>query len=190
MRWEASVRRRVETREEDAMTRVLVAAASADEGVRVAAASLELFGHDADYTVLNVATSGSGGMSWGDDELTWGASYPLVLPPMGGVAGGPPLVIRRDAEFARPADTAFDVAHEVAAEVATAAELPHARPLGDVGDPAEAILAAVRHSRSDVVVVGSHDRSWFSRLVNPSVTNAVVDGAGIPVLVVPAVATE
>jgi nucleotide-binding universal stress UspA family protein len=174
------------------MTRVLVAAASTDEGIRVATASRNLFGDDADYTVLNVASSAADGMAWGDDELTWGVSYPLVLPPVGGVAGGPPLVIRRDIGTAAemPADTAFDVAHDVAAVVAVSASLPNARPLGDVGDPAEAILAAARHTRSDVVVVGSHDRSWFSRLFSPSVTHAVVDGAVIPVLVVPAAASE
>lgn len=171
------------------MTRVLVAAASTDEGIRVAAASRRLFGDDAEYTVLNVATSADGDMAWGDEELTWGVAYPLVLPPMGGVAGGPPLVIRRE-EVERPGTTAVDVAAEVAADVALFASLPNARPLGDVGDPAEAILAAVRHSRSDVVVVGSHERSWFSRLINPSVTRAVVDGAAVPVLVVPSAITE
>jgi nucleotide-binding universal stress UspA family protein len=169
------------------MTRVLVAAASTDDGIRVAAASRMLFGDDADYTVLNVATDASDGVTWGDDELSWGVAYPMVLPPMGGAAGGPPLTIRRDIGERRPVDTAFDIAHDVAADVAVSASLPKARPLGDVGDPAEAILAAARHARSDVVVVGSHDRGWFSRLVSPSVTRAVVDGAAVPVLVVPEV---
>jgi nucleotide-binding universal stress UspA family protein len=38
--------------------------------------------------------------------------------------------------------------------------------------------------RYDVIVVGSHERSWFSRLFVPSVTADVVKEAEVPVLVV------
>jgi nucleotide-binding universal stress UspA family protein len=37
----------------------------------------------------------------------------------------------------------------------------------------------------DVIVVGSSDRSWFSRLVTPSTAAAVMRESDIPVLVAP-----
>ena len=78
-----------------------------------------------------------------------------------------------------PIDAAIQVAHGVASE----AHLPNPQVVGEVGDPATAIIEAAHHHQADVIVVGSHDRSWFSRLLVPSTSGAVVREADIPVLI-------
>ena len=56
--------------------------------------------------------------------------------------------------------------------------------MGEVGDPAHAIVRAAAACGADVIVVGSHDRSWLSKLFTPSVAAAVVSESSIPVLMV------
>lgn len=53
------------------------------------------------------------------------------------------------------------------------------------GDPATEICRAARRHDVDLVVVGSHRRSFLRRLLEPSIERAVVQEAGCPVLVVP-----
>ena len=81
-------------------------------------------------------------------------------------------------------DTApIDAAIQVARDVADEASIPNPQVVGEVGDPATAIITAAHHHQADVIVIGSHDRSWFSKLFVPSVSSAVVREADIPVLV-------
>jgi nucleotide-binding universal stress UspA family protein len=77
----------------------------------------------------------------------------------------------------------IDAAIQVARDVADEAHLPNPQVVGEVGDPATAIITAAHHHQADVIVIGSHDRSWFSKLFAPSVAGAVVREADIPVLV-------
>ncbi len=35
-----------------------------------------------------------------------------------------------------------------------------------------------------MIVVGDHDRNWFSKMISPSVTEAITDRADVPVLVI------
>jgi nucleotide-binding universal stress UspA family protein len=53
-----------------------------------------------------------------------------------------------------------------------------------VGDAANAIIDAATEHRADVIVVGSHERGWFDRLIKASVAKRVLDDSPIPVLVV------
>jgi nucleotide-binding universal stress UspA family protein len=183
--------------------RVLIAVDGTDDSVRVAERARALFGDEARYTVINVAETGP--MYWGDDALAWGAMYPLAVPAYGAAmplvvsapanvpvnaVGGPPGVEGAvggapagDAQA--PLPTPADTAEHQAATVAADARLPDATVLGDVGDPAHAILEAARREGADVVVVGSHERSWFARLLSPSVRKDVIQEATVPVLVVP-----
>jgi nucleotide-binding universal stress UspA family protein len=80
--------------------------------------------------------------------------------------------------------TAGELAERQADQVAVAADLPHAEVIGQVGDPTDAIIDAAARCHADVIVVGSHDRNWFQRLLSPSVADAVVHDARVPVLVV------
>lgn len=52
------------------------------------------------------------------------------------------------------------------------------------GDPAKVILDVAADIDADLIVIGTGDRSWLSRLLNPSVSEGVVQNATRPVLVV------
>lgn len=53
-----------------------------------------------------------------------------------------------------------------------------------VGDPARQIVEVAEETGADLIVIGTGDRSWLSRLFNPSVSNAVLHRAPCSVLVV------
>jgi nucleotide-binding universal stress UspA family protein len=57
-------------------------------------------------------------------------------------------------------------------------------------DPADAILTAARARDADLVVVGTHKRSWLDRLLHGSVASRVVEHAPGSVLVLPLDVTE
>lgn len=52
------------------------------------------------------------------------------------------------------------------------------------GVPPEEILRAARTERADLIVMGTHGRTGFSKLILGSVASRVVSGAGCPVLTV------
>jgi nucleotide-binding universal stress UspA family protein len=54
------------------------------------------------------------------------------------------------------------------------------------GDPARAILSAVREGRCDLIVMGTHGRKGLNRLLTGSVAEEVVRKAPCPVLTVKA----
>ncbi len=163
------------------MTQVLIAVDDSDYSVNAARVAYALFGDSATYTVVNVADRSP--MMWGGDALMWGVGYPMVMAPTG-IVGVTPLDARADTDpggtdpagtdlGATDLDTApIGAAMQVALEVATEADLPNPRVVGEVGDPAAAIISAAHHHQADVIVIGSHERSWFSRLFIPSVAGA------------------
>ena len=82
----------------------------------------------------------------------------------------------------------FDAAQR-AAETATAAaakELPaeHVVEHVDMGRIGESLCRAAAEDNSDVMVIGSHDKSVWQRLFDPSVGRYLIDHAPCPVLVV------
>jgi nucleotide-binding universal stress UspA family protein len=147
--------------------KVLIAADETDGALRCAATAERLF-PGAEFFVVHV----------GDDPATsavsWGAAFPVAMPMM----LYPPV-----AQMSAPDEVVHD-ARDRAAEVAELAHLDDAGSIGTLGDTAEATLRAARTHDVDVVVVGSHERSWFARLINGSVTNDVVKQAHRPILVV------
>jgi nucleotide-binding universal stress UspA family protein len=164
------------------MTQVLIAVDDSETSVNTARVAYALFGDTAGYTVVNVADQSA--MMWAGDPMLWGVGYPVMMAPSG-VVGPVPHEAHSDAEPARSEvdGASIDAAIQVARDVATEANLPDAQVVGEVGDPAMAILAAAQHHQADVIVIGSHDRSWFSRLFSPSVSGAVVKESHVPVLV-------
>lgn len=159
------------------MTHVLIAADDTEESVHAATTARELFGDTARYTVVSVARTD---VMWGGSAMTWGVPYTMAAPPVG--VPGPPLVF--DQPTSAPHQRPIDLAERQADEVLVAAHLTNADAMGEVGDPADAIIRAAEQCRADVIVVGSHDRNWFSRLFTRSVTKDVVREAAVPVLVV------
>jgi nucleotide-binding universal stress UspA family protein len=165
------------------MTQVLIAVDDTESSLKAARAAHTLFGDAATYTVVNVSDHQTPVM-WGGDTLMWGVGYPVVVAPTGDVAMRPTRLSPGDGQGAGDRDNApIDDAIRVARDVASEAHIPNPQVVGEVGDPAMAILDAARHHEADVIVIGSHERSWFSRLFTPSVTNAVMREAEIPVLI-------
>ncbi len=82
-----------------------------------------------------------------------------------------------------PELTERDIAEREAHVAAERAGLKETELIGEIGDPAHAIVDADHQHGVDVVVVGSHQRSWLSRLFSRSVSAEVVKRADIPVLV-------
>jgi nucleotide-binding universal stress UspA family protein len=162
------------------MPTVLMAIDETHESKRAAEIAAECFGPDANYLAIYVDERRPiGGPLWGP-EIGWGGvyTYPQLydyrfraaapsgldddLPPVGTVEG------------------AKIEAERLAAELGVVAE-----PLGDVGDPTTAIINAAHRHGADVIVVGSHNRNWFSKLLHGSTTEGVMRETDIPVLVVP-----
>ena len=161
------------------MTQVLIAVDDSESSVATARTAYALFGADATYTVVSVADRTP--IMWGGDTLAWGVGYPIVIGPTEIAAAG---THPNEDTTASDVDTApIHSAIQVAKEVADEAHIPNAQVVGEVGDPATAIITAAHHHQADVIVIGSHDRSWFSKLFVPSVSGAVVREADIPVLV-------
>lgn len=159
------------------MTRVLIAVDDSETSISAARAAHRLFGDEADYIVLNVSPNP---MVWGDDAFQYGQVYPVAMP-LAGAADGFPFAIKSPAQSGVPIDLVADAEH-TAEGVATAAGLVAATPIGDTGDAAHAIVTAAINHDADVIVIGSHDRSWFSRLVMPSVSGFVLRESNVPVL--------
>jgi nucleotide-binding universal stress UspA family protein len=163
------------------MTHVLIAVDDSEGSVVAAKTAYNLFGDQADYTVISVAEQEP--VYWGDDALGRGLVYPLAVPPVGsGLAATMPLAVR-PANDALDLPAPVDVAAQQAGHVVAEAGLPHAQPIGDTGDAADAILAAARSYDADVIVVGTHEHGWFDRLFTHSVDEKVVRKADVPVLV-------
>jgi nucleotide-binding universal stress UspA family protein len=156
------------------MTRVLIAADESQTSIDAAQAAHRLFGDSADYFVLHVAST--------DGSVT-GRPAPGVQPLVIPVVSNPPAAFLPGVESGG-GTTAVDAAERTASEIAHQASLGSVEPIGDVGDPASAIIEAAHINQIDVIVVGSHDRTWFSRLFKSSVTEDVVRQAPVPVLVV------
>jgi nucleotide-binding universal stress UspA family protein len=162
------------------MIHVLIAVDDSETSVRAATTAHRLFGDDARYTVLNVATTSP--VLWGNDALASGIVYPLALPGAG-VVGGIPFTVQTPGHPEQATVDRLDQAEQRADDIAREAGIPEARPVGDTGDAAEAILAAAHDHGADVIVVGTHDRNWFTRLFSRSVSDAVVRESDIPVLI-------
>jgi nucleotide-binding universal stress UspA family protein len=53
------------------------------------------------------------------------------------------------------------------------------------GDFAKAILNTAKELKVDMVIMGSHSRNWLENIVLGSVTEKVLHGAAIPLLIIP-----
>lgn len=54
-----------------------------------------------------------------------------------------------------------------------------------MGAPPEAILKVAREKKADLIVLSTHGRSGFERLLYGSVAEAILRGSHIPVLMIP-----
>jgi nucleotide-binding universal stress UspA family protein len=157
------------------VTKVLIAVDDTAESVAAAALARRLFRADAEYLAINVFEHPPATRLPGSTPITpmaWGAVWPYSPEPVEPPAG-----------WEVPELTERDVAEREARDAVERAGVGEAELIGDVGDPARAILEAAHEHGVDVVVVGSHERSWLSRLFSRSVSAEVVKRADVPVLV-------
>lgn len=143
------------------MKRVLIAVDESPESHAAAAYARELLG-DQLFTVICVAQN------------------TLATVPMSDPVGGayiPPVAAHQTIASAMHAaeDTAEEIAHEVDASADTIVES---------GEAGRLICEHADADAFDLIVVGSHDRPWCSRLLNRSVRDYLVHHAPCPVLVV------
>lgn len=148
------------------MTRILVALDGSDESIAAAEQSRHLFGPDAEYLAINVFEAPAATTPVVGDALAWGAVWRYEA--LGAT--------EEDAEAAR------QVAAEEALNEAQRAGLEPTKGLGQIGDPADAIVDAADRHRADAIVVGWHQRGWLSRLIDPPVGPEVAKRANVPVL--------
>ena len=152
--------------------RVLIAVDGTDHSVTVAQTAHHLFGDSAEYLVLNCAQVPVSG--WG---APFGTVSPMAAPMMPGDTSG---LIPVDVEGST------QLAQSHAEEVVESTDLPAAaESIGDIGDPVMTIIDSAHKHEVDVIVLGHHDRSWFARVVEGSVSKEVIRESDIPVLVIP-----
>lgn len=148
------------------MPTVLIAVDGTELDRKLVRTATDLFTDRGKYVIVNVT----------DDAIEVG-SVPLAH----GIA----------AAVSQPSLTRFVDGLEALAEDArsvaeqAAAGLPgESTAVGEVGDPISVILRAAAEHDADLIVVGTHDRSWFSRLFEPSISHGILQLAKRPVLVV------
>jgi nucleotide-binding universal stress UspA family protein len=144
-----------------------------------------LFGDRAEYWAVNVQAHGAGAMGaapttfpamYGGSLVGYGGAYPFVAPD--------PYAVRGVDGAEGEVDGASERAEATAGAAVEQAGMSEAERLGEVGEPVEAILRSAHDHGIDVIVVGDHDRSWWSRLFSPDVGSQLVERAELPVLVV------
>ena len=120
-------------------------------------------------------------MRWpaGSRVLVANVVTPAVTPPKLGGDPGVPLLIEVSEEQRRHADA---VVGHAEAEL-QAAGLPTEKRV-PTGDPRDALLRLAKDERVDLMVVGSHGRTGFAKLLLGSVSSHAVTHASCNVLVV------
>jgi nucleotide-binding universal stress UspA family protein len=115
---------------------------------------------------------------YGGSLVGFGSAYPYIAPD--------PYQVRAASADDRPevVDAAQERADATAGSAVDEAGISGAGRIAELGDPPEAILRAARDHDIDVIVVGDHDRSWWSKLFAPAVGSELIDRAEIPVLAV------
>ncbi|MGH9011668.1 MAG: universal stress protein [Acidimicrobiia bacterium] len=142
------------------MIRILLALDESPVSFRAAREAARLFsGAESEFLVISVAR------------------HPAAWVPVGafGLVSVPPPGWE---EAAMPPDES-DLAHRAEEAGADPTEV-----ITEVGDPVECICAAAEDRDVDVIVVGGHDKGFLARLLEPSVSAAVVRRTHRPVLVV------
>lgn len=138
---------------------VLIAVDDSTESRHAVDVAYQFFGPGADYSIISV-----------------GSRPPIFVGGYG--AGAMPTA----SDLTLQLDTAHSLAEEAVSHAAE--RLPGAETDVEDGQPGTIICQFAEEHRSDVIVIGSHERSFWLRLFEPSVGRHVVDHASCPVLVV------
>lgn len=149
------------------MTRILIALDGSDESIAAAERAHQLF-DNVEVLAINVFEAPRATTPTLGGTLTWGAVWRYEV----------------FGSSEEDADAARRIAADEAMSEAERAGLDPTHGIGDVGDPAEAIVAAAEDHDVDVIVVGWHQRNWLSRLIDPPVGPEIIKQTDLPVLLV------
>jgi nucleotide-binding universal stress UspA family protein len=141
-------------------TKILIAVDDTDESMDAVSVAYNLFGAAPDYLITSIGR------------------MPATVYPMA-PGGGRPIYVALD----EMADSVTASAAATAEEAAEHLEVDATIEI-DVGPVGAAVCRIAEDSAASVIVIGSHDRSIWARLFEPSVGKYVVDHARCPVLVV------
>lgn len=153
------------------MTRVLIAVDGTSSDRLVVNQTHNVFGDDAEYVLINVRR---------DPMMIAATTIGVGMSAM--VPAGDLRMAYGDDEDSLQSEA--DVATATARDAATEANLAGATAVGEIGLEPDAILHAADEFSVDVIAVGDHDRGFFSKLMSPSVSEAVTERAHVPVLVI------
>lgn len=165
----------------------MIAVDNTEESVHAADVAGRLFGADAEYMAVSVVDVDVGAVEpqwWGG---AWGARYPVpygAVWPLAGLVHSRTAGTRVDVDDS-PAQLAQRAAEDTARRAVEESELTTADTVGEIGDAADVITSAAQERSADVIVLGTHDRSWFDRLLHRSVGKHVLEQSRVPVLVIP-----
>ena len=144
------------------MKRILVALDASPVSVHAAKVAARMFRGvpDVEFLALNVA------------------AVPLAVAgdPTGGAYAIPAEVWQELEDEATDVDAVEERAH--------AAGITQVEPVAELGDPVGGIVAVAEAHDVDLIVVGAHDKGFLRRLVDPSISQAVLHHTRRPVLVV------
>lgn len=158
------------------MTRVLIALDGSELDQTLASTAHRLFGNDADYWAVNVQNvRGIAGVGAAPLAMPigYGSAYPYAMPD---------LYTMRQLEAVE--QSKVDSAEHQAQQTAERSGLDDANVVSEVGQPDEAIIRAAELHQADVIVAGTHDRGWWSKLLQPSVSEGLLADSIVPVLLV------
>ncbi|MGH9137733.1 MAG: universal stress protein [Acidimicrobiales bacterium] len=163
----------------------MIAVDNTEESVHAADVAGRLFGSDAEYLAVSVVEADVGAA----EPQWWGGAWATRYPAPYGAVWPLPGVVRSRTPGAEvddsPAQMAIRAAEDTARRAVEESELATADIVGEIGDPADVITSAAQDRSADVIVLGTHDRSWFDRLLRRSVGKHVLEESRVPVLVVP-----
>lgn len=146
---------------------IMIAVDGTEASDAALAAAAELFGTDADYTIVSVGA-----------PMAVSSIEPFGLTP---------ALLSITSDEGLPVFDTFSGAEEAAELAKAALEAGHVRSVDTVvavGGPEPTICKVAAEEGVDVIVVGAHERGWLSRLVRPSIAHGLIDEAPCHVLVV------
>lgn len=140
--------------------KVLIAVDDTAESLHAVDTAYGFFGPGADYNILSV-----------------GDRTPVFVGGYG--AGAMPTAADLNAQLEAAIAEAQRATHDAAERVPVGADVEV-----ETGRPGAAVCEYADEHDADVIVIGTHDRSFWDRLFDPSVGRYVIDHAPCPVLVV------
>ncbi len=149
---------------------VMIAVDGSEAAHDAAEVAVGMFGRDVDYSIVSVGT------------------IPMA-PPITPLGLTPALYTLAGARAGSMTDLNFQ-AEDIVEEVADELDLPGAEQVADRGGPGPTICALAEERNADVIVIGAHERGWWSRVMEGSTQDHLVRNAPCSVLVVRGATSE